>query len=951
MPDIDNYKVTNNNIDGEVDSSDELIEVYKSVANESMLAIKSGIAKNSAFEVGYDLTVRPNTDSVATIEESSFVASSALTSGSSTIVVDEIVLANKPIRLPNPSVTPPTGGNGLSIHPNNKYVAFGHTSSPYFSIYEYNPTTGEYGAKSDNPSSALTSSVTSVAFHPSGNWIAVTQSGTPFFYVYAFDSATGVIGARSSNPSVLPTAPSNDITFHPNGNFILLCGTSSPFINIYAFNSSTGVIGAKSANPATLPASGNDVAFHPNGNFFAVTYSTTSPYMSIYPFNSTTGVIGTRIANPSVLPTAINNVVFHPNGNFIAVAVSNAVFSGAKVIVYQFNSATGEVGTKIADPVFSPGLSGLNVQFSNSGKYLVLGSSQNFVKPEMMLIYSFNDSTGDIGDYRSVPLSPNGVGFTNDDKYMVVVAPTSPYIYSYSFSTPNIINSEFIIYDDTNYERKIITGIDIATRTLTLNAPLTNSYKAKTLIARSSSKLMETTSLVNNQIEMTGWGFNSIPFGKRAPYATGTTPSTGNYIAHHPSGNWVAVASGASSFIGVYAFDTATGTIGTRTSTGGTVACTSIAFHPSGNFLGVSHSGSPYFSIYPFNPSTAVIGTRITSPGTLPTSLVNHISFSPSGKFICVTGTSSPNVYVYPMDTTTGAIGVKVANPSFIPTAASMSSFHPSETYLAIGCPEIGGIAVYPFNSTTGAMGTAIRYSVASTINNGDRIAFNSGGNYIAIAGSVSPYLINYPFNGTTLDTPKSALNIPAAVTDLRVHPTNDTILLYSSVSVNANGYNNPLSIFKVDSSGEFKIFADPMYNTSGAKSATFSVNGNHICALFNDTTLISYTFNYYAPSSLLVEDVKYNLKTTGEYVTIYIEHSDIADANYIVEGSLSSEKSGDVEVYYPMSRKYVVTNGVKEVNLHGNIRFTDNVIAKLTITRSDTSYNASITKILTIPV
>src|SRR5690606_4456614 len=76
----------------------------------------------------------------------------------------------------DPSTLPTGDGFGVSFSPDGNYLAVGHSSSPYVTIYKRN---GDTFTKLPNPSTLPINTVFGVSFSPDGNYLAVGHWDSP----------------------------------------------------------------------------------------------------------------------------------------------------------------------------------------------------------------------------------------------------------------------------------------------------------------------------------------------------------------------------------------------------------------------------------------------------------------------------------------------------------------------------------------------------------------------------------------------------------------------------------------------------------------------------------------------------------------------------------------------------------------------------------------------------
>jgi len=185
------------------------------------------------------------------------------------------------------------GGDGQAVAfgSGNAAIFLGGDSSPRVAAWAWSGS--GFGTRYSNPSTLPPASVNGIAVSPASDYVAVAHFTSPFFSVYPWNLSTG-FGTRLTPPAVDPVPlTGNGIDFHPTQSVIAIAHNASPYITIYSFTPSTW---SKFSNPGTLPTGeATGVKFSPDGENVAVTHLF-SPHISVYPW-SVSG-FGTKYANP-----------------------------------------------------------------------------------------------------------------------------------------------------------------------------------------------------------------------------------------------------------------------------------------------------------------------------------------------------------------------------------------------------------------------------------------------------------------------------------------------------------------------------------------------------------------------------------------------------------------------------------------------------------------------------
>lgn len=248
------------------------------------------------------------------------------------------------------------------------------TATPYVQAFPVGSFGAAVGSAWANPGTLPTGAAYSLAVHPSGNYLAVGHATTPFMSLYPV-SAAGAFGTKLTNPGTLPAGQCNGVAFSPQGDFIAAASTTSPFIQVWAFtdNSGSGTIGAAAANPGTLPAStgytgGRPIAWRPQGDLIAMGMSS-APYLYLVPFNRSTGTFGAPITSFPTLAAGVRSVNWSPCGSYLFMADN-----GAGLVIFSYFNG---VFTLVTLDGFAPGGACYDVQCrrDNSAFFLVTAAS------------------------------------------------------------------------------------------------------------------------------------------------------------------------------------------------------------------------------------------------------------------------------------------------------------------------------------------------------------------------------------------------------------------------------------------------------------------------------------------------------------------------------------------------------------------------------------------------
>lgn len=159
----------------------------------------------------------------------------------------------------DPTNLPPARPYGLAISPDGDSVVLGvdNSTTP---VMGYPWTGSGFGTKYSDPSSPPPSSAQhrGVDFTPDSSVVFVTGNASPYINAYAFTTGTsGGFGTKYSNPSTALSAGAVGVSVTPDGAAVIVYSNTSPFLHAYAWSNSTG-FGTKFSNPSTLPNVGTN---------------------------------------------------------------------------------------------------------------------------------------------------------------------------------------------------------------------------------------------------------------------------------------------------------------------------------------------------------------------------------------------------------------------------------------------------------------------------------------------------------------------------------------------------------------------------------------------------------------------------------------------------------------------------------------------------------------------
>lgn len=184
-----------------------------------------------------------------------------------------------------PGTLPTGSGMALAWSPDGSYLAVGHATTPFVTIYQ---RTGDTFAKCADPATLPTGQVNGVSWSPDGLKLTCAHATSPFISTYSRPNSSSATFTKIADPASLPTGTGNACAYNSVGDKLAIAHVITPFVTIYSVSGSTFT---KDTAPVDLPTgTGKSVSWTPDCQYLTVGH-VTSPYMTTY---KTAGVIGTN---------------------------------------------------------------------------------------------------------------------------------------------------------------------------------------------------------------------------------------------------------------------------------------------------------------------------------------------------------------------------------------------------------------------------------------------------------------------------------------------------------------------------------------------------------------------------------------------------------------------------------------------------------------------------------
>lgn len=247
-----------------------------------------------------------------------------------------------------------------------------------------------------------------------------------------------------------------------------------------------------------------------------------------------------------------------------------------------------------------------------------------------------------------------------------------------------------------------------------------------------------------------GWFMSQETPASAAWANPGSLPITaGTCLAIHPTCSFLSVGFTGAGLCWTYPYN-ASGTAGYGTklaapATAFAAAPYGLAFSPQGDYLAVASGTTPFIQVYAFTstPGAGALGAVSSNPGALPANGPSanggkQIAWRPQGDYIAmVTGTITPYIYVVPFNRATGAFGTALTITA-LSGAAKCVAWTPDGNYLLVGTGTSPYLYIYSFAS--GVL-TAVTFDGAQTFQAINDIIISRSGDYAILCYNATNYM------------------------------------------------------------------------------------------------------------------------------------------------------------------------------------------------------------------
>jgi 6-phosphogluconolactonase (cycloisomerase 2 family) len=312
---------------------------------------------------------------------------------------------------------------GVVISPNNKFLYAANYGSKTISVYSINPLNGTLTAVGTPKSSNLLLP-NGLSIHPNGKYLYVTDGqnsaagkGIDAFTIAEDGTLTDVPGTPFSSGSAYRI---NGVVINPSGEYLYAASMAgSKGVVGFSISATDGSLTLLAGSPFSnsndaVPNSGDGVAIHPNGRWLYMGL-VQQKRVAAYSIDASTGAltgIGTTVLNNSTTGYTDDNgsgANVSPDGlHFYGTAFSPNGADPKKIIVYNIDQVTGAVSlASEADSGGGPN----DIRIDTNGKFAYTCNTNN--SPSVSA-YSRDSTTGALTALSprdlAIPTANNGPG-------------------------------------------------------------------------------------------------------------------------------------------------------------------------------------------------------------------------------------------------------------------------------------------------------------------------------------------------------------------------------------------------------------------------------------------------------------------------------------------------------------------------------------------------------------
>lgn len=191
----------------------------------------------------------------------------------------------------------------VAYNHNGTYIAVGHATSPFLTIYIYNSSEASGWSKLPSPTTLPPGLTDGVDFNANGTLLSTVSTISPYMANYIFNLSDPAHWSKLPNPSTTPPGAANHVRVSADGQWMAVGHAAGQTLSFYAFNASTNAYWTKQPNLATAPGGVSKVAFSNDTNFLEIAGAGSTPRQAVYIRNVTDAAGWTRLPLPYPTPT------------------------------------------------------------------------------------------------------------------------------------------------------------------------------------------------------------------------------------------------------------------------------------------------------------------------------------------------------------------------------------------------------------------------------------------------------------------------------------------------------------------------------------------------------------------------------------------------------------------------------------------------------------------------
>lgn len=635
-----------------------------------------------------------------------------------------------------------TGNTGESaISPDGTLAVICRSASPWLQTYL---RTGTTWALSAGQPSGFTSTVNVARFSPDNQMVAAGSANISVWTLTANGAAFSILSGTTG-----PNLICHDLAWSRDNKNVFFCAGT---VNGAAANFTGWAI---STDRTTRTAITIDVA--PNGIPWAVDSSGSNVIVgqqnaqtgqkSILVYKIVSGNLvyqSTAITSEDVVGGQIESVKFMAGGKYFFVTYSNS----AKITAYEStdggNTYAPSTGS-FADATVSATPQSIGIARNDASKIIVASNGatpyltyfdlQDYMTatlPKMQTVGLGGDELLSLVKTGTQPSGPpagsQGLGWSSDGKYCVLVHGTSPFMN---------------VYRRDGNALTLLTGI-----TAPPSAARSVSW------AKDNSKFIVSLGAAPSILQYVNNKDDTFTQSAITPAPTAAVLMAASIS---PDGNMIVVGQTATPFAEVYLWDKDLAAWG-KVSLGTTLTTQVTNVRWSGNSRYLLLTGSSNIPLIFKRTVSTNTFTQITQPATIPPSgqAITSADFSQDSKKIVVGFAASPYFIVYDFDGTTAT--ARPAAPAPVAATYSDAKFSPDGNYVAFAITATPFLSYYSLRKST----PAIRPNPVSLPGStGNRLVWSPDSDLLAISATSAPRLSLYqiqqaaalvtltPFKGT----------------------------------------------------------------------------------------------------------------------------------------------------------------------------------------------------------